>query len=88
MEIRPDEIGRSKGDALRGTIITTIYPRTRFDLCFGASKTGEHVALVGGSNQSGLPQVVLRFEVLDFGAVRSIDEANRDGEYGVSLGRI
>lgn len=54
------------------------------DLC--ASKSGEGVGAVRGSDQPGLAKVVLCLQISDLGFVGPVDNAHGDREDGVALG--
>ena len=52
---------------------------------FWAGEAGGDVAGVDGGDKARFAEVVLRLQVLDFGAVGAVDDADGDGEDGVAL---
>lgn len=65
------------------------YPFTIIKICFidhyrSPLRLGSLCA-IRCSNESSLAQVVLGFEILDFGGIRTIQDPHRDGKHGISL---
>ena len=82
-EVRADKVGGGKGDLVEwpgladGLVALDLWP----------GEAGGRVAWVDGRDQPRFAEVVFGFEVLDFGAVGAVDDADGDGEDGVALRR-
>lgn len=81
-DVRADKIGGGEGDGVEGAGLATLGFGA-FD--FWAGEAGGDVAGVDGGDEARFAEVVLRLEVLDFGAVGAVDDADGDGEDGVAL---
>lgn len=73
-----DQVGSSKRHTLaffKGCFI--YHHRSPLVVC--------SLGAIGGSNKAGLAQIILAFEILDFGGIGTIQGSHGNGEYGVSL---
>ena len=80
-EVGADEVGGGEGNLVEGPGLANGL--VALDL--RASEAGGRIARVDRRDQPRFTEVVFRFEVLDFGAVGPVDDADGDGENGVAL---
>jgi hypothetical protein len=82
LQFRFHQVGSSERELLLRPVVLG-YLADLFVL--GASKPSEGIGAVGSSDQASFAEVVLGLQVLDFGFIRAVDNANRDRENGVAL---
>ena len=82
LKVRLDQVGGGKRELLLGAVV---LGRVGHLLDFGTGESSEGILPVGCRNETCLSQVVLGFQVLDFGVVGAVDDAYGNGENGVAL---
>lgn len=85
LQARLDQVGCRKRNIVCWPVVL-VSPFADRGLDFRAGKSCECIGSVGSCYEARFAEIVLCLEISDLGLVRTIDDANRDGEDSVALG--